>query len=98
MVLAFPTIAAEKVPPEASAYLTLKGREAKAGSIAVEAQGLGYTDCEALEYPETLTTILNAEDGLKGKVRSHFAIFVEVTSSRGKDIPGIAYMRRDLSK
>lgn len=48
MVLPLATVAAEKVPPEAPAYLALEGREAEAGSVAVEAEGLRYTNSEAL--------------------------------------------------
>lgn len=72
VVLALAAVAAEEMPPEAPAYLALKGREAEAGSVAVEAESLCYADGEALECPEPLSAVLNAEDRLKRvKVRPH---------------------------
>lgn len=72
VVLALAAIAAEEVPPEAPADLALEGREAEAGSVAVEAESLCYADGEALECPEPLSAVLNAEDRLKRvKVRPH---------------------------
>ena len=64
VVLALAAVAAEEVPPEAAAHLALEGRETEAGAVAMEAEGLGDADGEALEDPEALAAVLDTEDGL----------------------------------
>lgn len=64
VVLGCAAVAAEEVPPEASADLGLEGGQAQAVAVTVDAEGLGEADDEAVQDPEAFASVVDAEDGL----------------------------------
>lgn len=64
-ILPCSAVPAEKMPPQSATNLSLEGGKTKSPAITMEAQGLGHTNSQTVENPDSFAAVVDSERSLQ---------------------------------